>query len=102
MKGNIAKKFVFETIKEVFGTAYAGEKDGKLYLNLDEEGVPVQVALSITCPKVPFVADGATPASAPATPLAFPAFPEPEKQAAPDISKDEDEMISKFISSFGF
>lgn len=99
MKGNIAKKFVFDAIKEVFGTAYAGEKDGKLYLNLDEDGVPVQVALSITCPKVPFVADGATPTSAPA---ASPAFPEPEKQVAPDVSKDEDEMISKFISSFGF
>lgn len=99
MKGNIAKKFVFDAIKEVFGTAYAGEKDGKLYLNLDEDGVPVQVALSITCPKVPFVADDATPAPAQATSAAF---PEPEKQAAPDVSKDEDEMISKFISSFGF
>lgn len=100
MKGAISKKFVFDTLKEVFGTAYVGEKDGKLYLNLEEEGSTVQVAVSITCPKVPYTPDGVVASASPA--VVAPAFPEPEKKVAPDVSKEEDDMISKFISSFGF
>lgn len=52
MKGNIAKQNIENKIKEVFGADYIGIFDKKLYLWVDDGGERVQVALTMTCPKV--------------------------------------------------
>ena len=62
-KGNIAKQNIENKIKEVFGADYIGIFDKKLYLWADDGGERVQVALTMTCPKV-FVGVDA-PAEAP-------------------------------------
>lgn len=54
VKGSAAKRLIFDTLTEVFGDAVAGENDGKLYLNLKEDGGVVQICVSLTCPKTPY------------------------------------------------
>lgn len=52
-RGTEAKAKVIEKIKEAFGQDYIGEYDKKIYLVSSENGEKVQVAISLTCPKVP-------------------------------------------------
>ena len=52
-RGNIAKEAVIATIKEAFGGKFLGEKDKKYYVVADDgENGAVQIAISLTCPKV--------------------------------------------------
>lgn len=52
-KGAEAKARVEDRIKEAFGADYIGLYDKKYYVWSEENGEPVQVAFSLTCPKVP-------------------------------------------------
>ena len=52
MKGNIAKENITTKIKQAFGEDYVGEFDKKLYIWADDGGERVQIALSMTHPKV--------------------------------------------------
>lgn len=52
MKGNIAKTAVENKIKEAFGADFIGIFDKKLYIWADDGGERVQIALTMTCPKV--------------------------------------------------
>jgi len=51
-RGSIAKEKVVEKIKAAFGADFVGEVDKKLYVWADDGGERVQIALSMTCPKV--------------------------------------------------
>lgn len=52
-RGNIAKEAVIATLKEAFGSKFLGEKDKKYYVTADDgENGFVQIAISLTCPKV--------------------------------------------------
>ena len=51
-KGTIAKEKVISKIASVFGSDYIGEFDKKLYVWCDDGGQKIQIALSLTCPKV--------------------------------------------------
>ena len=51
-KGSVAKLFVENKIKEVFGEDFIGSADKKLYVLADDGGQKVQIAISLTCPKV--------------------------------------------------
>ena len=51
-KGNIAKQNIINKIKENFSSDYIGEFTSKIYLWADDGGERVQVALTMTCPKV--------------------------------------------------
>ena len=52
-KGTEAKAYAIEKIKEAFGTNFVGEYDKKLYVNCPEAGGMVQIAIALTCPKIP-------------------------------------------------
>ena len=52
-KGTIAKQKVINKIKQAFGADFIGEYDQKLYVWTTENGERIQIALSLTCPKVP-------------------------------------------------
>ena len=60
-KGSIAKEHVVEIIKNAFGDKFICELDKKIYVWSEENGEPVQVAISLTCPKTP-VSGGAASA----------------------------------------
>lgn len=51
-RGSIAKEKVAEKIKAAFGADFVGKVDKKLYVWADDGGERVQIALSMTCPKV--------------------------------------------------
>ena len=52
-RGDIAKDAVVKKIQEAFGDAYIGCYDKKHYVWAKEGGEKVQIALALTCPKVP-------------------------------------------------
>ena len=56
-KGQIAKDLVEKKIIAAFGTDYVGTADKKIYVTAMENGEKVQIAISLTCPKVPIVVD---------------------------------------------
>ena len=53
-----AKEEVFQRIAKEFGTDTVGIYDKKLYINITKDGSPVQIAISLTCPKIPMGAVG--------------------------------------------
>ena len=52
-KGAIAKQQVINKLKTAFGADFIGEYDKKIYVQAQENGERIQIALSLTCPKVP-------------------------------------------------
>jgi hypothetical protein len=50
-KGSIAKEEVKRKIIQCFGQDKVFESDKKLYINTTENGEPVQIAITMTCPK---------------------------------------------------
>lgn len=52
VKGTIAKTNVENKIKEAFGSDFVGIADKKLYVLAEDGGQKVQIAISLTCPKV--------------------------------------------------
>ena len=52
-KGAIAKQNVINKLQAAFGADYIGEYDKKWYVWSQEKGERVQIAISLTCPKVP-------------------------------------------------
>lgn len=52
-RGNDAKEYVVNKMAEAFGDAWIGEYSKKYYVWSQENGERVQVAISLTCPKVP-------------------------------------------------
>lgn len=51
-RGSQAKINIINKIKENFSSDYIGEFNSKIYLWADDGGERVQVALTMTCPKV--------------------------------------------------
>lgn len=52
-KGSNAKLEVVKKLQSAFGDNYIGEFDKKYYLWADDGGEMVQIAITMTCPKVP-------------------------------------------------
>ena len=52
-RGADAKQLVITKLKEVFGDDYIGESNNKHYVWSKENGEKIQIAISLTCPKVP-------------------------------------------------
>jgi hypothetical protein len=52
-KGAQAKEAIVNKLRTVFGADYIGEYDKKYYVWSQENGERVQIAISLTCPKVP-------------------------------------------------
>ena len=52
-RGNDAKEYVVNKMAEAFGDAWIGEYSKKYYVWSQENGERIQIAISLTCPKVP-------------------------------------------------
>lgn len=56
-KGNVAKEAIVKKIAAAFGSDFIGEYDKKIYVWENDGGERVQIAISLTCPKVPIQVD---------------------------------------------
>lgn len=52
-KGSVAKSKVAKMLADAFGKDFIGEYDKKYYVQAEENGERVQVAIALTCPKNP-------------------------------------------------
>lgn len=52
-RGTIAKQNVVNQLQSAFGQNWIGEYDKKYYVWSQESGERIQIAISLTCPKVP-------------------------------------------------
>lgn len=95
-KGNAAKEVVIKKIMDAFGDDFVGVYEKKVYVWSEEDGEKMQVAISLTCPKVPVgVVDKPTsldfenPTIANAAPTKFePAeFTDTERRTVEDLMK---------------
>lgn len=50
-KGDLLKKEITNKLEEVFGNAFLGVIDKKIYLQGKENGETIQIAITMTCPK---------------------------------------------------
>ena len=101
-KGTIGKQNVINKIKAAFGADFIGEYDKKIYVWTQENGERIQIALSLTCPKVqvavtdaPATGDFNFEDDAPSTVVAAGAF-----QPA-DITTEERERVNDLMKKLG-
>jgi hypothetical protein len=104
-KGSIAKDVVAKKIAQAFGSDYVGEFDKKIYVWAEENGEKVQIAISMTCPKVPVGADTLDFKAEPGDSLNF-----EDMSAAPikggsatsaEISEQEKKNIAELMARLG-
>ena len=57
-KGTQAKEYVAKKLAAAFGEDYIGEIDKKYYVMAPENGEKIQIAITMTCPKVPVATSG--------------------------------------------
>jgi hypothetical protein len=119
-KGIVAKTKVIEKIKEALGEDFIGEVDKKIYVWADDGGERIQVAIALTCPKVPIeTSNASTPkvvdipevktetfnwGGLAAQPGAWgnkPAAITPEPKPAIEITDDERNRIAMLIEKLG-
>ena len=109
-RGSTAKEEITKKIIECFGQDKAFVYDKKLYVNTKEGGEPVQVCLTLTCPKTMVTPSGA---AAPAEPpkSAFSAgfdfegmgveTPEPTAFQPAAITPEEKETVQDLMRRLG-
>lgn len=99
-KGSIAKVEVENKIREAFGSDFAGIADKKIYVWADDGGERVQIAISMTCPKV-YIGDSA--AADPAVVMTDGGidFEAQIPQKATEVSQEELDRIEKMMNKLG-
>lgn len=97
VRGTIAKSKVEQVIQSAFGKDFLFVTDKKIYVQAEENGEMVPVAITLTCPK--------TPVSASSKPLDFGQglnFEDnnvviPQRQSTTEISQEERDTINKLM-----
>ena len=97
-RGAIAKTTVENKIREAFGSDFVGVSDKKLYVWADDEGERVQIAISLTCPKVPL---GGTTVSEGLNFDDMPAQATPEAFKPAELTENETENVRKLLQELG-
>lgn len=101
-RGSIAKEKVTNIIAKAFGKDFVGEFDKKIYVWAEENGERVQIALTMTCPKVP-VGDIDYKAE-PTSTLNFEdmsAAPVSTVKAQTEITEEEQRYIADLLDKLG-
>lgn len=98
-KGAIGKQNVIQKIAEAFGKDFIGEHDKKIYVWTQENGERIQIAISLTCPKV--MIDAEMP-EAPAGDFDWSMDTPAAPKAAPvEISQEEKDTVANLMAKLG-
>lgn len=99
-KGATAKVNIENKIREAFGVDFIGVSDKKLYVQADDgNGEMVQIALSMTCPKVPLGAGGGVEGGIDFDNM--PAAGSATEFKPAEITSEETENIRKMLAELG-
>ena len=98
VKGALAKELIIKKLAEAFGEDWIGEVDKKYYVWSKENGERVQIAITLTCPKV-MVDTGAVFAVAAEENWDFSDIP--AKKENVEISDKEKETIKLLMDQLG-
>ena len=94
VKGAVAKQVIIEKIKQAFGADFIGVSDGKVYVTASDGAENVQIAIGLTCPKVPYTPEGQT--SAFDAPVGAPDVFQPAKMDEKELAN-----VRAIIEEFG-
>ena len=95
VKGALAKELVIKKLAETFGEDWIGEVDKKYYIWSKENGERVQIAITLTCPKV-MIDTGAVAAEE-----SWDFSDVPAKKENVEISDKEKETIKLLMDQLG-
>ena len=99
-RGVNAKNEVVKKIKAAFGDDFIGEIDKKLYVWAKDEGnEKVQIAITLTCPKVQVEAGGSSPIASNSKGFDFEAAPVAKPKV--EITQDEQQNIANLLARLG-
>lgn len=100
--GAIAKQNVANKLAQVFGSDWIGEVDKKYYLWADDGGTKVQIAITMTHPKVDVEAGDAAPAPKGDVGLDFEKMaPDPQDYKPATISDSEKQAVADLMARLG-
>lgn len=96
-KGAEAKSIVENKIRDAFGKDFIGidTSSKKIYVQANEGGEMIQVAITMTCPKTPFVAGGSEPSA-----FGNGNFAQPDVFQPVEITSEELDNVRKLIKEF--
>lgn len=95
-KGNVAKVNLMNKIIAALGNDYIGEFDKKHYFLSEENGEMIQVAISMTCPKVPIETGAVSaPKVTESNVLNFEEMPSPEVKITDEEKKNIAELMAR-------
>ncbi len=100
-KGAVAKKYIFDTLLKTFEDSFMYNNGKELRVNIDEEGNPVQIKITLTAAKEAVSPEGevlkaAATASETTTPVSE---PEPSKLVEP--TEEEKQNVETLLKSLG-
>ena len=103
VRGTIGKQNVIAKIAEAFGKDYIGEHDKKIYVWTQENGERIQIAISMTCPKIMIDAGEANAeVEVPGGDFDWSMdTPTPPKPAPVEISQEEKDTVANLMAKLG-
>ena len=101
-KGSEAKTLVIEKIKEVFGSDYIGESNSKHYVwAKDGNAGKVQIAISLTCPKIQLETVDVNSAFGDGMDFEAPQIVAPTKFVPAEITQEEKDNLEELLNRLG-
>lgn len=95
-RGAIAKRNVVDKLAETFKEDFVGEFNNKVYVLVDDGGERVQIAISLTCPKIAIETG-----QAPQGDYDFTKPTEASKPLETEITTDERQNIATLLEKLG-
>ena len=98
-KGAIAKQVVEDKLREVFDKDFIGVDPStkKIYVQAEEDGEMIQVAINLTCPKTPFVVEGQVTEDG----FAKGNFSDPTEFKPAEMTENEIDNVRRLIRELG-
>lgn len=100
-KGAKAKENVIAKIKEVFGSDYIGESNSKYYIWANDGGEKVQIAISLTCPKIQLETVDVNAAFGDGMDFEAPQVVAPTKFVPAEITQEEKDNLEEMMKHLG-
>ena len=101
-KGSEAKAKLAAKMAEMFGEDWIGEVDKKYYIWSEENGERIQIAIAMTCPKIPV---GAVPTHKPISTdgvgYDFENMPTITPKETIEYTQEEKDTINRLITELG-